>query len=84
MDNQSKAKEYQDSFLNEILDVFKKNPDNQFTGGDIKNKLNLISGEKGWYMHSHLNLLKEKGKLEKCPGKQGFKYANRHNQNRSV
>ncbi len=28
----SKAQEYQDRFLNEILDVFRKNPDDKFTG----------------------------------------------------
>ncbi len=69
-----KAREYQDRFLNEILDVFKKNPDDTFTGKDISDKLNLKTDERGWCMHSHLNLLKEEKKLEKCPGRQGFKY----------
>ena len=70
----SKAKEYQDKFLNEILSVFKQNPEGKFVGKDISDKLNLIEGDQRWYMHGHLKILKEQGKLEKCPGKQGFKY----------
>ena len=70
---QSKAQEYQDKFLNEILFVFKENPDSKFTGKDISDKLNLLEGEQRWYMHGHLRILKEEGKLEKCSGNKGFK-----------
>ena len=66
------AKEYQDKFLSEILFVFKKNPDRSFTGKDISDKLNLIEGDKRWYMHSHLKILKDCGKLEKAP--RGYRY----------
>ena len=72
----SKAKEYQDKFLSEILFVFKENPYRSFTGKDISDKLNLIKGDKGWYMHSHLNILKEQNKLEKIDGNKGFRYNN--------
>ena len=70
----SKAKEYQDKFLNEILTVFKENPDKGFTGKDISDKLNLIKGDNRWYMHSHLKILKDLDKLEKGPHGKGFKY----------
>ena len=68
----NKAKEYQDKFLNEILTVFKENPDKGFTGKDISDKLNLIEGDKRWYMHSHLKILKDLDKLEKA--QRGYKY----------
>ena len=74
MEYKSKAQEYQMKFLSEVLAVFEQSPEGKFTGRDISDKLNLISGKNGWYMHMHLDFLRKSKKLEKCPGKQGFKY----------
>ena len=73
-DYKGEAGIYQDLFLNEILDFFKQRPEGEFTGKDISDELNLITGDKGWYMHMHLRILTEQGKLEKCDNKKGFKY----------
>ena len=71
MNNEVKQK--QDAFLDSLVKFFKEKPDQSFTAGSLIKTLGLKAGKSNWYMHAHLNILKEEGKLKKLDERKGFK-----------
>lgn len=69
-----RAQKAQQELLDIILEFFARQPMKSFTVGVIIKELGIIPGKGKWFAHTHLNILVDMGKLEKCDHGQGFKY----------
>ena len=73
-DLKEKTETAQKEVFDNIVEFFKRNRPHSFTASDIIKYLGILPGDNKWFAHAHLNILVEKGILEKSDHGKGFKY----------